>query len=315
MEGIIIMSKVALPEMKRYGYDDRLSTGVIASSSTMGILIPPSMAFILYAVLTENSVGKLFMAGIIPGVLEAIFYMITIYIMCRFNPRMGPPGPKTSFKAKIVSLKGTWAMLVLFLLVMGGIYGGVFTPTEAGAIGALGSIIIATASRRLTVRGFYNALRETTLMTGMVLLMIAGVFIFMHFMAASQLPMWLGEWVAGLNVSNTVIIVAIVIMYIIAGCIIPEIVAIMLTIPIIYPVIQAVGFDPIWFGVIVVRMMEIGSITPPMAINVFMLSGISGIPISTVSRGVIPFVIADCFHVALLIAVPALSLYIPSMMR
>ena len=151
-------------------------------------------------------------------------------------------------------------------------------------------------------------------MMGMMLLMIAGVFIFMHFMAASQFPMWLGEVVAGLGVSNTVIVIAIVIMYIIAGCIIPEIVAIILTIPIIYPVIQAVGFDPIWFGVIVVRMMEIGSITPPMAINIFMLSGITGISIGTIARGVIPFIIADCCHVALLIAFPVLSLYIPSMM-
>jgi tripartite ATP-independent transporter DctM subunit len=315
MTGIIVMANVALPEMRRFNYDDRLSTGAIAASSTMGVLIPPSLAFILYGILTEQSVGKLFMAGIIPGVLEAAFYMTTIYLLCRFNPRMGPPGPKTSFKEKIFSLKGTWAMLCLFLLVMGGIYGGIFTPTEAGGVGAFGAIVIAAAGRKLNGRKLVNSLKETALMCGMIMFMIAGVFIFMHFIAVSKLAFALGEFVAGLGVPDIVIIIAIIIMYIILGCFMPEVPMVILTIPIIYPVIVTLGFDPIWFGVIIVRVMEIGSITPPMGINIFVLSGITGTPITTIFRGVIPFVISDCCHVALLVAIPALALFLPGMMR
>jgi C4-dicarboxylate transporter DctM subunit len=312
--GVVVMAKVALPEMRKHKYDERLSAGTIAAGSTIGILIPPSIGFILYGILTEQSVGKLFMAGIIPGVLEAVFYIATIYLLCRFNPRMGPPGPRASFREKIVSLKNIWAMVALFLLVMGGIYGGVFTPTEAGAAGAFGAIIITIVMRRFNRKGFLKTLLETGLMTVMILLIMAGVSIFTKFMAASELPFMLGNIVAGLDVPDIVIIVAIVLMYIILGCFLPAIMAIILTIPVIYPVVLAMGFDPIWFGVILVRMVEIGSITPPVGMNVFILSGVSGVPLGTIFRGIIPFVVADFAHLALLIAVPALSLFLPSMM-
>jgi C4-dicarboxylate transporter DctM subunit len=312
--GVVVMAKVALPEMRKHKYDERLSAGTIAAGSTIGILIPPSIGFILYGILTEQSVGKLFMAGIIPGVLEAVFYIATIYLLCRFNPRMGPPGPRASFREKIVSLKNIWAMVALFLLVMGGIYGGVFTPTEAGAAGAFGAIIITIVMRRFNRKGFLKTLLETGLMTVMILLIMAGVSIFTKFMAASELPFMLGNIVAGLDVPDIVIIVAIVLMYIILGCFLPAIMAIILTIPVIYPVVLAMGFDPIWFGVILVRMVEIGSITPPVGMNAFILSGVSGVPLGTIFRGVIPFVVADFAHLALLIAVPALSLFLPSMM-
>lgn len=314
MTGIIVMSQVALPEMRKFGYDDRLATGVIAASSTMGVLIPPSMAFIMYGILTEQSIGELFMAGLIPGILEAVMYIIAIYLLCRFNAKMGPAGPRTSIREKIYSLKNTWAMLTLFVLVMGGIYGGIFTPTEAGGVGALGAIIIALIGRKLTVRGFYNSLKETGMMVGMILFMIVGVFIFMHFIAVSKLPFALGEFVVGLGVPDVVVIIAILVMYIILGCFMPELPMVILTIPIIYPVIVQVGFDPIWFGVIIVRVMEIGSITPPMGINIFVLSGITGTQIGTIYRGVIPFVIADIVHVALITAVPAIALWLPGMM-
>jgi len=314
MSGVIVMSKVALPEMRKYGYDDRLATGTIAAGSTLGILIPPSIGFILYGILTEQPIGKLFMAGIIPGVLEAIFYIVTIFILCRFNPGMGPPGPRTSFKEKIVSLKNIWAMVVLFLLVMGGIYGGIFTPTEAGAVGAFGAIVIAAISRRFTLKGFRRSLLETGLLTVMILLILAGVSIFQKFMAVSQLPFMLGDLVTGLEVPDIVIIMAIVAMYIILGCFLPAIMAIILTIPVIYPVVLAMGFNPIWFGVIMVRMVEIGVITPPMGMDVFVLSGVSGVPLGTIFRGIIPFLVAAFFFVALIIAVPALSLFLPSMM-
>ena len=314
MTGIIVMANVALPEMQKYEYDDRLSTGVIAASSTMGVLIPPSMPFIMYGILTENSVGKLFMAGVIPGLLEAVFYMTTIMLLCRINPRMGPPGPKTTFKEKIVSLKSTWAMLALFVLVMGGIYGGLFTPTQAGAVGCFGALIIAVAGRKLSPQGLFKSIKEAGLMTGMILLMIAGVFIFMHFIAVSELPFALGNFVAGLGVPDMVIIFAILVMYLILGCFMPEVPMVILTIPIIYPVIVMLGFDAIWFGVIIVRVMEIGSITPPMGINIFVLSGITGVSIATIYRGVIPFVIADVCHVIIITALPILSLLLPNMM-
>ena len=174
--GIIVMSKVALPEMRKYGYDEGLATGTIASATTMGVLIPPSVAFVLYGILTEQPIGTLFIAGIIPGVLEAVFYVGVIYILCLINPKMAPPGPKSSFKEKIYSLKNTWAMVVLFLLVIGGIYGGIFTPTEAGGVGAFGSIIIALIMRRLSWKGFIQSLKDTAVMCGMIFLMLIGTF-------------------------------------------------------------------------------------------------------------------------------------------
>jgi tripartite ATP-independent transporter DctM subunit len=313
--GIIVMSKVAMPEMKKYGYDEALATGSICSAATMGILIPPSIAFVMYGILTEQPIGKLFIAGVIPGVLQAVFYVITIYTKCRLNPRLGPAGPKTSLKEKIVSLKGIWATLVLFLSVIGGIYGGIFTPTEAGAVGVLGSAVIAAVMRRFTWKTFYRSLRETVIMTGMILLILIGTFMFMHFMAVSRLPFAVGEWVVGLGVSKTVIIGGIIALYVVLGGPLPELPLVMLTIPIFYPVIQRLGIDPIWFGVIIVRMLEIGSISPPVGNNIFLMSGLSNVPIGTVYRGVMPFICADVLHVALLLAVPSLALFLPNMMR
>lgn len=313
--GIVVMSKVALPEMRKYGYDESLATGTIISSSTMGILIPPSVAFVMYGILTEQPIGKLFMAGIIPGVLQALFYLAMIYTICRFNPSMGPAGAKASFKEKIVSLKRIWAIGLLFFAVIGGIYGGIFTPTEAGAVGAFGAILIALAMGRLTRIAFLLALRETAVMTGMIMLMLIGTFMFMHFMAVSRLPFAVGDWVVGLGVPNMVIIMAIIIMYIVLGGPLPELPLVMLTIPIFYPVIELLGFSPIWFGVIIVKMLGIGSISPPVGQNIFIMSGISGISIGAIFRGVIPFILVDILNVAILVTFPALSLFLPNMMR
>jgi len=312
--GIIVMSKVALPQMKKYGYDDALATGSIASAATMGILIPPSVAFVLYGILTEQPIGTLFIAGIIPGVLQAVFYMVVIVIMCRIKPSIGPAGPRSSVGDMFKSLKYTWAMVALFVLVIGGIYGGIFTPTEAGGVGAFGSIIIALIMRRLSKKAFIDSVRDTAIMCGMIFLMLIGTFMFMYFMAASKLPMAVGDWVAGLGLPTMVIVIAIILMYVVLGGPLPELPLVMLTIPIIYPVILKLGLNPIWFGVIIVRMLEMGSISPPVGQNIFIMSGITGIPISTVYRGVWPFIAADCAHVALLVAVPALSLYLPGMM-
>ena len=313
--GIIVFSKTALPEMRKYNYDDGLSTATISCSASMDILIPPSIAFVMYGILTEQSIGKLYIAGIIPGVIQALFYMTTIYIVCRMNPKMGPAGPKTNLKEKIFSLKNAWATVSLFIAVMGGIYLGVFTPTEAGAVGAFGSIVIAAIGRQLTVKRLVNSFKETVVMTGMILLMLVGTFMFMHFMALSRLPFAMSNFVVGLQLPSIVVMIAIILMYLILGGPLPELPLVMLTIPIIYPLVVALGFDPIWYGVIIVRMIAIGSISPPVGNNIFLISGLSGVPLSTVYRGVIPFLIADVINVAFLVAFPELSLFLVRMMK
>jgi tripartite ATP-independent transporter DctM subunit len=280
----------------------------------MDILIPPSIAFVMYGILTEQSIGKLYIAGIIPGVIQALFYMATIYIVCRMNPKMGPAGPKTSLLEKIFSVKNTWATISLFLAVMGGIYLGVFTPTEAGAVGAFGSIVIAAIGGQLTIKKLVSSFKETVLMTGMILLMLVGTFMFMHFMALSRLPFAISDWVVGLNFPPIVVMIAIILMYLVLGGPLPELPLVMLTIPIIYPLVVALGFDPIWYGVIIVRMIAIGSISPPVGNNIFLMSGLSGIPLGTVYRGVIPFLISDVINVALLVTFPQLSLFLVRMM-
>jgi C4-dicarboxylate transporter DctM subunit len=308
------MGKVSFPEMQRYNYDPKIAAGSIAAGGTMGILIPPSMGFILYAILTEESVGQLFMAGIIPGILEVVFYITTIYILCLSNPAMAPAGPKTSFKQKLISLKGVWSMLALFALVMGGIYAGFFTPSEAAAIGAFGALVISLVMRRFTLRIFISSLAETGQTTAMIFILIIGAMIFMRFLAVSNLPFVLSEFVANLNIPSYGVIAAVVVFYIFVGCFLDIFSSLVLTIPIIYATIMALGFDPIWFGVLFVRVAEIGLITPPIGLNCFVIAGVTKLPVGTVFRGIIPFFIADILHVTLLIAVPQLSLLLPRLM-
>lgn len=308
------MAKLALPEMEKYNYDLKLATGSIAAGGTLGILIPPSMGFILYGILTEISIGKLFMAGIIPGILEILFYIMTIFILCRINPSLGPAGPKVGFKKKLTSLKDTWTMLTLFLLVMGGIYGGWFTPTEGGAVGAFGAIVISTITGKITRNNFFDSLLETAQITGMIVIIIASAFIFMKFMAVSRLTNWLSSFIVTLPFSPIFILLVIIFFYIMLGMFLDIFAAILLTLPILYPVIISLGFNPIWYGVIMVRVMEVGLITPPMGLNVFVIAGVTKIPLRTIFRGVVPFVIADILHIALLIAFPILSLLLPSLM-
>lgn len=315
MAGMATMAKVALPEMKKHKYDDRLASGCIVAGSTIGDLIPPSMGFILYGILTETSIGPLFIAGIIPGVLLATFYMITIHILCRFNPMMGPPGPRTNLKEKVISLKDTWGMMLLFLLAVGGIYMGIFTPTEAGAVGAFGTIVLTLLARRLNWRIFLKSILETTQITAMMFLLIAGAFVFNTLIVLSKLGSFLGDFVVGLPFSPIIILIAIMIMYILLGIFLDVMSCILITVPIFFPIVVAMGFDPIWYGVLMVRVMEVGTITPPMGMGAFLFSGITDVPVGTVFRGIIPFTIADLFHIAILIAFPAMSLFLPSMMQ
>jgi tripartite ATP-independent transporter DctM subunit len=311
---VATLGKVALPEMEKYHYDSKLATGSIAAGGTIGILIPPSMGFILYGILTEESIGKLFMAGIIPGLLEILFYFVVIVILCGFKPALGPAGPRTSFKEKVVSLKYTWAMLALFLLVMGGIYGGLFTPTEAGSVGAFGSIVISAIAGKLTRKNLTASILEAAQTTAMIMLILASAFIFMKFMAISRLPNLLADSIGGLPLPPVAILLLIILMYVLLGMFMDAPSAIVLTLPVLYPVALSLGFDSIWYGVIMVRMIEIGLITPPMGLNVFILQGVTKAPLGTIFRGIIPFFVADIFHVILLVSFPGLSLFLPNTM-
>jgi C4-dicarboxylate transporter DctM subunit len=311
---VATMGKVALPEMEKYGYDSKLASGAVAAGGTIGILIPPSMGFILYGILTEESIGKLFMAGIIPGLLEILFYVGVVFILCQLDPDLGPTGPKVGLREKVVSLKYTWAVLALFLLVMGGIYGGWFTPTEAGAVGAFGAMVISAIAGKLTRQNFLSSVLEAAQTTAMMVLILASAFIFMKFMAVSKLPTLLANYIGGLPFPPIVILILIIFLYIVLGMFLDGPSAIVLTLPVLFPVILSLGFDPIWYGVLMVRVIEIGLITPPMGLNVFILAGVTNSPLSVIFRGIVPFFMADILHVALLIVVPWLSLFLPSVM-
>ena len=308
------VTKVAFPEMKRYKYDETMAAGCLSAGGTMGILIPPSMGFILYSILTEESIGKLFMAGIIPGILEALLYIITIYILCLRDPTKGPPGPKTGFKEKFKSLRLTWPMLALFVLVMGGIYFGWFTPSEAAAIGAAGALIISLLMRRLSIKSFLESLTETATSAATIMIMIIGAMVFSRFVAVSQLPSALADVIAGINVPPYALLTLFMVLYIFLGCFLEVNAAVVLTIPIIFPTIKALGFNAIWFGVLVVRMIEIGMITPPIGMNTFVVAEATGMPVSRVFKGIWPFFFADIVHVTVLAAFPILSLFLVNLM-
>lgn len=315
MATAITMGTLALPEMKRYKYDDGLACGCVAAGGSIGILIPPSITFIVYAGLTEESIGKLFMAGIIPGLMEALFYIIAIYILCKIKPELGPPGPSSTWKEKIYSLKDTWGIIVLFTLVMGGIYGGIFTPTEAAGVGAFGALLLGFIKRKLTVKKILLALANSSKNTAMLLLMLIGASAFSYFLTMTQIPFLLSDFVVGLPVAPWLMVWAILFVYIILGCIMPIVPAIVLTIPIFLPVVTGLGYDPIWFGVIVVTMAEMGQITPPVGINVFALAGVAkDVPLGTIFKGILPFLIADFVRVILVFFIPGLALFLPSLM-
>lgn len=311
---VVTMSQVAVPEMRKYKYDIKLATGCVAAGGTLGILIPPSLGFILYGILTEVSIGKLFMAGIIPGILLTLMFVGTIAVITIRNPKAAPAGPKTSFKEKIVSLKGTWHVLLLFIIIIGGIYGGIFTPTEAGGIGAFGALIISLISGRLNLKILINALMEAAKITAMIMLLVVGAFVLMKFLAMSGLPFLLADVIGSLDMPRYIIFAGIILIYIFLGMFLDIFAAIVLTIPVIFPLVTELGFNPIWFGVVMVLVMEMGLITPPVGLNVFALSGVTKIPLDTIFRGVFPFVIAMVLCVLLLVIFPQLALFIPSVM-
>lgn len=309
------MGMVAIPEMNRYNYDPRLSTGCVAAGGTLGILIPPSIGFVIYGILTEQSIGKLFMAGILPGLMLTGIFLGVIWFRCWMNPDFGPCGPATSWSHKIKSLGGTWGMMLLFALVMGGIYLGWFTPTEAAGIGAFGAFIFALFKRKLTFRGLLDALAETGRTTAMIFLIIIGANIFSSFLGIARIPMQLADLIAGLEVNRYLILTAIVLIFVLMGCVMDAYAIMILTVPIIFPVVQALQFDPIWFGVLMVIVLEIGMITPPVGLNVFVLKAAApDVPMGTVFRGIWPFMMAGIAAIVLISLFPQIATYIPNNM-
>lgn len=309
------MGTLTLPEMKRYGYDDRLATGSVAAGGTIGSMIPPSTGFIIYAFLTEQSISKLFMAGIIPGLLEALIYILTIYIICKFNPAMGPPGPRAGMLERFTAMKGVWPVGALFVLVLGGLYLGVFTPTEAAGVGAFGALTLSLFRRKLTWKNFVASLVDASKTTAMIFFIIIGATILGYFLAVTRLPFVLADIISGMPFDPWISFSMILLVYLVLGCVMDGLAMVLLTIPIFFPVVVALGFDPIWFGVIHLKIVEIGLITPPIGINVFVISGVAkDVPLKTIYRGVLPFVVADLIHLGLLLAFPALSLFLPNQM-
>jgi tripartite ATP-independent transporter DctM subunit len=309
------MGKVALPEMRKYGYDNALATGCVAASGSLGILIPPSTILLVYGILTEQSIGKLFIAGVIPGIILASLFGITVFLLCFRNPSIAPAGKSTIWKEKIEGMLGAIETLILFLLVILGLFLGWFSPTQAGAAGAAGVIIIGLVRRNLTWSGFISGVKDAVKISCMVMVIVAGATIFGHFIAVTKIPLILADWVSMLQIPHVAVMAVIILIYLIGGCFMDSLALITLTIPIFYPVVVAMGFDPIWFGVIIVLVTEMGVITPPVGVNVYVIKGIAAdVPLETIFKGIFPFLAAIIVAIALLLAFPVIATFLPSFM-
>jgi tripartite ATP-independent transporter DctM subunit len=308
------MGKIAIPEMQKYRYSDLLATGTVAAAGTLGILIPPSTVFIVYGILTEESIGKLFLAGILPGLILTLFYVATVAIICLRHPEYGPPGPSTTWKAKMRSLAGIVPAVILFALSIGGLFAGWFSPTQAGAIGASGALILGLAQREMTWKGFLDSGMDGLKTACMVLFIIAGATVFGHFMALSNIPFVLADWAGNLPISPVAIVGVIILLYFIGGFFMDSMALIVVTLPIFYPIVRKLGFDPIWFGVIIVIIAEMGVITPPVGVNVFVIKGIAPeIPIQVIFRGIMPYLAGLVLLTALLMIFPGIATTLPSL--
>jgi len=310
------MGKIALPEMKKYKYDDTLATGTVASAGTLGILIPPSTVLIVYGILVEESIGKLFVAGIVPGILLSVMFVATVAILCARNPALGPPGAPTTWAEKMKAAGGIVEAVILFLLAIGGLILGWFSPTQAGAIGAGGALLIGLARRQLTWKTFVETGKDGLLTGCMVLFIIAGAVIFGHFMAVSTIPFKLAEWVGSLPLHRMAVMGVIILIYFVGGFFMDSMALIIVTIPIFYPVVLKLGFDPIWFGVIVVLIGEMGVITPPVGVNVFVIKAIAPeIPLGLIYRGIFPFLIAIILLCIIVLFVPEIATFLPNLVQ
>ena len=310
------MATVTLPEMKRYGYDMGLASGTVAAAGSLGILIPPSVIFIVYGILTEQSIGKLFAAGILPGILLSILFILTVYLRVRLNPALAPTGPATASTEKWQAFAGLLETLFIFGMVMGGIFFGFFTPTEAAGMGAFLTLLVALIRRQLSWRGFVQSLADSTRISCMVMVIVAGAIVFGHFMAVTRLPYDLANWVGGLALPSYLIMGMIILAYIFGGCFMDSLAMIILTVPIFFPIVQKLGFDPIWFGVIIVLITEIGVITPPVGVNVYVVYGVAkDIPLETIFKGVFPMLLALIICILAILIFPQIVLFLPGLMK
>jgi tripartite ATP-independent transporter DctM subunit len=310
------MGTIAIPEMRRFKYDPALAVGVVAAGGTLSFLIPPSLGFVVYGMLTEQSIGKLLVSGIMPGIVLSLAFIVVIVVKVKLDPTLAPVTPgHVSWKERIRALGGVWETMVVFVIVMGGIYLGFVNPTEAGAIGATALFIIVISKMKLTWRSLSTALLEATRISVLVLFLVAGANVFSYFLALSTIPASVSAWMAALQVSKYVILTIIIVIYLILGCFLDAISMMVLTMPVIFPVVKALGFDPIWFGVVCVIMMEAGLITPPVGLNVYTLAGVAkDVPMETIFRGAYPFLFAMLAVTILITLFPGIALYLPSMM-
>ncbi len=311
----LTMGKVSLAEMRRYRYDPRLSTGVVAAGGTLGILIPPSTGFVIYAILTEQSIGRLFLAGVLPGLMLLVLFVLTISLLCRLRPELGPAGPRTSLDLKLQALGGAAPILGVILVTIGGIYGGLFSPVEAAAVGAGLVIAYGAVTRRLSVRGLWAATKDSVTTTATVMLILISAHLINPFLALSHIPEAVGALLAVLDLPVTGTLLVILAIYLVLGCFMEGFAMLVLSLPIFFPVVTALGIDPIWFGVLVVLTLEMGLISPPVGINVFIVKSVAeDVPLGTIFAGIVPFWLTMLVGLGLLIAFPQMSLFLPNSM-
>lgn len=313
---VAAIAPISIPEMQRFQYSKKLALGVIGASGTFAIMIPPSITFIIYGLLTETSIARLFIAGIFPGIISAVIYLVLIVARCKMNPKLAPLAPKDAvrWKDRFYAFKGIWHMFILILIVLGGIYSGIMTVNEAGAIGAMGAFFISLATRKLNFTSFRESIRQSVSVSSMIFIVIIGAFIFGYFLSLGRIPQSMIEWVGNLPFSKWTILTLILVIYVFLGTFMDQVAIQVLTLPITFPLVTTLGFDPIWFGVIVVKTTEIGLITPPLGLNVYILKGVTNEPLETIFAAVAPFLIADFLTLTILIIFPRISLFLPSLM-
>lgn len=310
------MSKVAYPSMKKLGYSDSLSTGVIAAGGTLGIMIPPSTIMVIYGIVTETNIGKLFAAGVIPGLLTAVLLMLGVVIITRRDPEHAPAARRFSWPERWAALRGIWGVLVLVIVVLGGIYGGFFTATEGAGIGAAGAFLFAVARRALSWKSLYEVLVESARTTGMLFTLLISATVFANFVNFTSMPGDLKDWITHLGLSPVMIVGAMMVIYVLLGTVMEELTMVLLTIPLFFPIVTALGFDPIWFGVLIVMVIQIGLISPPVGMNLFVINTLlPRVGLANIFRGVGPFVLVQIVTLIVLLAFPGLSLWLPSFMK
>ena len=310
------MGAVALPQMKKYNYDTRLSSGTVVTGGTLGTVMPPSVVIIVIGLQTEQSIAKLFLGGILPAILLGILFVLTILVLCRLNPNFGPPGPKTSLKEKIKSLPGVIEAIAVFILVIGGLFVGLFTPTEAGAVGVFFTFIVAIATRRLTWNGLISSIMETLKISCMVFVLVTGAIIFGRFLTVTRIPFMVADFAAALPVSPFVILSFVLLIYLIGGCVMDALGFLVLTIPVFFPLGMALGFDPVWYAIILTMVTTVGAITPPVGVNIYVVKALAPeIGIGTIFKSVSFFLLACIISLIILIVFPQIVLLIPGMLH